>query len=101
MLSRSVLSGSLRPLGLYPASGLGILEARIPERVAIPFSRRCSPPRNRTGVSCIASVSLTSAPPGKPQFLHILYNFFKYQRVNIVNWIKGECGAISTQVRKY
>ena len=32
----------------------GILQARIPERVAFPFSRGSSRPRNRTGVSCIA-----------------------------------------------
>ena len=32
----------------------GILQARILERVAIPFSRGSSPPRNQTWVSCIA-----------------------------------------------
>ena len=34
--------------------GTGILQARILECVAIPFSRRSSQPRNRTQVSCIA-----------------------------------------------
>ena len=32
----------------------GILQARILEWVALPFSRGCSRPRNRTQVSCIA-----------------------------------------------
>ena len=32
----------------------GILQARIQERVAIPFSRGSSPPRDQTQVSCIA-----------------------------------------------
>jgi len=32
----------------------GILRARIPEWVAIPFSRGSSQPRDRTQVSCIA-----------------------------------------------
>ena len=32
----------------------GVLQARILEWVAIPFSRRSSPPRDQTQVSCIA-----------------------------------------------
>ena len=39
---------------------------RILERVAIPFSRGSSQPRDRTLVSCIAD-SLPSEPPGKPE----------------------------------
>ena len=39
----------------------GILQARMLERVAVvPFSRGSSPPRNRTGVSCIADGFFTS-----------------------------------------
>ena len=38
----------------------GILEARILEWVAFPFSRGSSWPRNRTGVSCIAGRFFTS-----------------------------------------
>ena len=37
----------------------GILQARILERVAIPFSRRSSQPRDRTQFSCIASEFFT------------------------------------------
>ena len=38
----------------------GILQARIMEWVAIPFSRGSSQPRDRTQVSCIAGGFLTS-----------------------------------------
>ena len=38
----------------------GILQARILEWAAIPFSRGSSQPRNRTGVSCLAGGFLTN-----------------------------------------
>ena len=38
----------------------GILQARIPEWVAFPFSRGSSQPRDRTQVSCIAGKFFTS-----------------------------------------
>ena len=38
----------------------GILQARIPEWVAYPFSRESSQPRSHTGVSCIAGGFFTS-----------------------------------------
>ena len=44
----------------------GILQARILEWVAIPFSQRSSLPRNRTLVSCIANRFFTCEQPGKP-----------------------------------
>ena len=37
----------------------GILQARILEWVAIPFSRVSSPPRDQTQVSCIAGMFFT------------------------------------------
>ena len=46
----------------------GILQARIPEWVAIPSSRGSSPPRDQTHVSYILHLqanSLPLAPPGK------------------------------------
>ena len=50
------------------SSARGILQARIPEWVAIPSSRGSSRPRDRTRVSCIMQVgSLPPAPPGKPR----------------------------------
>ena len=44
----------------------GILQTRILEWVAIPFSRGSSQPRNRTWDSCIQADSSPSEPPGKP-----------------------------------
>jgi len=54
--SRSVVSNSLQPHGLYSH---GILQARILEWVVIPFSGGLSQPRDRTQVSRTA---------GKPQW---------------------------------
>ena len=44
----------------------GILQERILEWVAIPFSRGSSQPRDQTWVSCIILRFLLSEPPGKP-----------------------------------
>ena len=53
---RSVMSYSLWSYGLYPpgSSVHEILQARILEWVAIPFSRGSYWPRDRTCISCIA-----------------------------------------------
>ena len=61
--SRSVVSDSLQPQGLVH----GILQARILEWVAFPFSRGSSQPRDWTQVSCIAGGFFTSCPRGKPR----------------------------------
>ena len=55
-VSGSVVSDSLWPYGLYPpgSSVHGILQARLLEGVAIPFSRGSSWPRNWSQVSLIA-----------------------------------------------
>ena len=54
----------------------GILQARIPEWVTIPFSRGSSQPRNRTGVSCIAgrffTLWATREAPCKCKFTQII-----------------------------
>ena len=58
----SVVSNSLRPLGLYslPGSSVhGIFQAGILEWVAISFSRRSSQPRDWTWVSHIAGRRFT------------------------------------------
>ena len=44
----------------------GILQARMLEWVAIPFSRGSSRPGDRTWISCLAGGFSTSEPPGKP-----------------------------------
>ena len=56
-VSHSVMSNSLQPHGLYSPPGSsahGILQARILEWVAIPFSGGSSQPRDQTWVSHIA-----------------------------------------------
>ena len=45
----------------------GVLQARILEWVALPFSRGSSQPRDRTQVSCIEVDSLPAEPQGKPK----------------------------------
>jgi len=45
----------------------GILQTRILEWVAVPFSRRSSQPRNQTQVSCIAADSLPAEPQKEAQ----------------------------------
>ena len=57
VLAITVVSDSWRPYGLYspPGSSVhGILQARILEWVAIPFSRGCSRPRYGTRISYIS-----------------------------------------------
>ena len=55
-----------RDCSLQGSSVHGILQLRILEWVAIPFSRESSQPRNRTRVSCIAPDYLPSELLGKP-----------------------------------
>ena len=64
--SKSVKSLSHVQLFMTPWSVHGILQARILEWVAIPFSRGSSLPRDRTQVSRIAGRFFTTEPPGKP-----------------------------------
>ena len=67
-VSRSVVSDSLGPHGLYPtrpgSSVHRILQARILKRVAILFSRGSSQPRIRPGSPVLQMDSLSSEPPG-------------------------------------
>ena len=69
VLSCSVVSGSLWLHGLACQAPLsiGILQTQILKRVALPFSRESSQPRDWTQVSLIAVGSLLSEPPGKPK----------------------------------
>ena len=46
------------------SSVYGVLQARILEWVAMPFSRRSSPPRDPTQVSALQTDALPSEPPG-------------------------------------
>jgi len=66
--SRSVISDSLQSLDCSPpgSSVHGILQARILEWVAIPFSRGSFWPKDQICISCIAGRFLLSGLPGKP-----------------------------------
>ena len=68
-VSRSVVWDSVQHhgLGLPGSSVHGILQARMLEWVAIPFSRRSSQPRDRTRVSCIEGRFFTFWATGKIQ----------------------------------
>ena len=52
--SRSVMSDTLWPRGLYPTSAHGIFQGRILDWVAISFSRESSRPRKRTHTSSVS-----------------------------------------------
>ena len=62
VLSRSVVSDSCEPVDCSPSGSSvhGTIQARILERVAFPFSRGSSKPRDRTQVSCIAGGLFTN-----------------------------------------
>ena len=63
--SCSVMSDSLSPWTVACYASLSMVQARILEWVAIPFSRGSSPPWDRTQVSPALHVdSLPSEPPG-------------------------------------
>ena len=69
-----------------------ILQARILEWVAIPFSRGSSQPRDRTQVSCIAADSLPSEPIGTcgGVFREPHYRIFRNQWVFNVLFLQTE-----------
>ena len=66
--SHSVVSNALRPYGMQPTSLLfhGILQARILEQVAIPFSRRSPNPAFKSGSLALKADCLPSESPWKP-----------------------------------
>ena len=64
----------------------GILQVRILEQVAFPFSRGSSQPRDQTQVSCIAGGFFTAEPKGKPKntvlgSLSLLQRIFPTQKI--------------------
>ena len=65
VLSRSVVSGSLRPMGCSPpgSSVHGILQARILEWLAFPFSKGSFQPRIKPRSPPLQADCLPSEPP--------------------------------------
>ena len=70
----SVVSTLCDPIG-YTVHG--ILQARIPQWVAFPFSRGSSQPRDRTQVSCIASVFFTHWATKEAHWINLCNPFDK------------------------
>ena len=74
------------------SSVLGILQVRILEWVAIPFSRGSSPPRDQTQVSCIAGRFFTVWASRSP----IRKGLCKYQSL-VCRWRQGHPFFIATE----
>ena len=93
---------NLMDCSLPSSSVHGILQAKILEWVAIPFSGGSSQARDRTHVSCIVD-SLPSKPPGKPKntgvgSLFLLQQIFPTQELN---WGLLHCRQILYQPSHY
>ena len=78
----------------------GILQAKILERVAFPFPRRSSQPRDQTQVSHVAGRFFTTEPQGKPKntemdSLSLLQRIFPTQELN---WGLLHCRQILYQL---
>ena len=58
------MSDSFRPHGLYVH---GILQARILQWIALPFSRESSQPGTKSRSPALQAASLPAEPPGKPK----------------------------------
>ena len=100
--SRSVVSNSLDPMDY---SVPGILQTRILECVAFPFSRKSSHPRDQTQVSHIACDSLPAEPQWKPKntgvaslslnklYANMKYKVFKKRELGVVlRWQRNRTG---------
>ena len=92
-LSRSVVSDSLWPHGLYCSlpgfSVHGISQARILEWVAISYSRGTFQPRYRTHVSCALCIGrqITSESSGKPTHTHTHTHTHPVQSSRVLPWL--------------
>ena len=74
------------------SSAHGILQVRIPEWVAIPFSRGSSQPRDQTQVSCIAGRVLTIWVTREAQgiwekLITIITDVYKVKKMNFHSFI--------------
>ena len=76
-LSRKVMSNSFNPMAWSPpaSSALWILQERILEWVAMPFSRGSSQPRDQTQISCNAGRFFTDWATSSVQFSHLVMSY--------------------------
>ena len=87
----------------------GILQARILEWIAFPFSRGSSWPRNRTGVSCIAGGFFTNwairkAPISSERcLLACLLSHFSHVQLSAIPWTTAHQAPLSmgSSTQKY
>ena len=96
-VSCSVVSDSLWPHGCSPpgSSVHGIIQARILERAAIPFSRGSFRPRNRIQAPALQAYSLLSEPPGEVELWRAVVTFKHFCSMGIIKghrddlWMTG------------
>ena len=82
-VSHSVMSTSSLPHGLYSSPGSsvhGIIQAKILEWVAIPFSRGSFWPKDRTQVSCVAGRFFTIRATREVPLNRLFFFFFRLPR---------------------
>ena len=75
---------------------MGILQARILERVAISFSRGSSQPRDQTQVSCIAD-RFFAVWATREAFLNVEENMLAFLRKTVTLCIKDEYTDVITE----
>ena len=99
----SVMSDSLWPHGCsLPGSSVhGILQARIMEWVAIPFSRRYSWPRDQTWVSCIEGRLFTVLATRKAQFMYVCVCFKESYMCYMLYKISKTSLLLSWEMKNY
>ena len=88
--NHSVVSYSFRP---QDCTVHGILQARILEWVAFPFSGGSSQPRDRTQVSHITGRFFTSWATGKPKNTGVVAYPFSSRSSRCRNWTRVSCFA--------
>ena len=81
----------------------GILQARILEWVAIPFSRGSSQPRDWTHISCVSCIAggfFTTEPPGKSLRNSVLIFKVVKENIKFCLWNKELIFSIKTTLNK-
>ena len=70
----------------------GILQARIMEWVAVPFTRESSWPRCQTNISCISCIGrvfFTTGTPGKPKYLNVSMLMLMFSQILVLSHFTG------------
>ena len=72
----------------------GILQARIMEWVAVPFTRESSWPRGQTNISYISCIGrvfffFTTGTPGKPKYLNVSMLMLMFSQILVLSHFTG------------